>query len=124
MTDYLASEIQFLALAFEGNIERVYPIKRVEKLKCSQITFEQAESQKISDEEYYLFELNKPLRLEQSISGIPQLDAQGNGFHHSIKVTTLDKLDDCLTFDEVEMVWESDINSPEPLEKTKRLNPI
>lgn len=36
MADYLASEIQFLALAFEGNIERVYPIKRVEKLKCSQ----------------------------------------------------------------------------------------
>lgn len=102
MADYLASEIQFLALAFEGNIERIYPVKRVEKLKRSQITFEQAGSASQSDEEYYLFKLNKPLRLEQPISGVPQLDAQGKGFRHSIKLTTLDKLDDKSMFDEVE----------------------
>lgn len=104
IADYLASEIQFLALAFEGNIERIYPVKRVQKLKRSQITLEQAGRENQSDEEYYLFELNKPLRLEQPISGVPQLDEHSKGFRNSIKLTTLDKLDEAERFDEIEAI--------------------
>lgn len=99
--DYFASEIQFLALAYQGKIERLYPVKSVRKVKRVEITFEQAGAESESQEDYYLFELGKPLRLEQAISGVPALDAFGRGFRHSIKLTTLDRLDEVVTFEEI-----------------------
>lgn len=108
MPDYIASEIQFLALAYQGKIERIYPVKSVKRLVRSQITSEQAGSENIKDKEqdYYLFELSKSLRLEQTILEVPQLNAEGEGFRKSIKLTTLDSLDDVTTFERIESIFE------------------
>ncbi len=99
--DYLASEIRFLALAYQGEIHRLYPVKSVKKLPRSQITFEQAGGENKSSENYYLFELAKPLRLEEPITGVPSLDTQGKGFRNTMKLTTLEKLDNVKYFTEL-----------------------
>ena len=99
--DYLASEIRFLALAYQGEIHRLYPVKSVKKLPRSQITFEQAGGENKSSENYYLFELAKPLRLEEPITGVPSLDTQGKGFRKTMKLTTLEKLDNVKCFTEL-----------------------
>lgn len=99
--DYLASEIRFLALAYQGEIHRLYPVKSIKKLPRSQITFEQAGGENKSSENYYLFELAKPLRLEEPITGVPSLDTQGKGFRNTMKLTTLEKLDNVKCFTEL-----------------------
>ena len=104
MPDYLASEIQFLALAYQGKIERIYPVKSVRKLPRSKISMEQEGAKSQSEELYYLFELSKPLRLEQVISGVPRLNEKGEGFRNSIKLTTLEKLDEVTSFEQIEAV--------------------
>ena len=104
MPDYLASEIQFLALAYQGEIERIYPVKSVRKLPRSKISTEQAGAKSQSEELYYLFELSKPLWLEQVISGVPRLNEKGEGFRNSIKLTTLEKLDEVTSFEQIEAV--------------------
>ena len=99
--DFLASEIRFLALAYQGEIHRLYPVKSVKKLPRSKITFEQAGRENKSSENYYLFELAKPLRLEEPITGVPSLDTQGKGFRKTMKLTTLEKLDNVKCFTEL-----------------------
>lgn len=103
MPDAVASEIQFLALAYQGIVEKIYPVKSVQKLPRSQITLEQSGSLRESNQEYYLFELSKPLRLDVPILNVPKLDERGRGFRHSIKLTTLDRLDD--DFEKIESVY-------------------
>lgn len=102
--DYLASEIRFLALAYQGEIHRIYPVKSVKKLPRSQITVKQSGAESKSLAEYYLFELAMPLRLEQPIIDVPLLNEQGKGFRHTMKLTTLEKLDNVKSFKELEMV--------------------
>lgn len=96
--DYLASEIRFLALAYQGEVQRLYPVKSVKKLPRSQITFEQAGAESDSFALYYLFELAKPLRLEHPITDVPLLNTQGRGFRHTMKLVTLEKLDNVKFF--------------------------
>lgn len=76
-------------------------MKLVRKVKRFEINFEQAGAESESREDYYLFELGRPFRLEQTISGVPALDAFGRSFRHSIKLTTLDRLDAVVTFEEI-----------------------
>lgn len=105
MPDAVASEIQFLALAYQGRIEKIYPVKSVQKLPRSQITLEQSGILKEGSQEYYLFALSKPLRLDTPILNVPKLDERGIGFRHSIKLTTLDRLDDADDFEKIESVY-------------------
>lgn len=100
--DYLASEIRFLALAYQGEIHRLYPVKSVKRLPRNQITAEQAGAESQRSDEYYLFELARPLRLDQPITGVPPLNEQGKGFRHTMKLTTLEKLDSVESFAELE----------------------
>lgn len=96
--DYIAAEIRFLALAYKGEIARLYPVKGVTKLKRIDISFEQSGSDSQSEAEYYLFELAKPLWLEQPICNVPEPDMQGKGFTQSIKLVDLEQLDEVNDF--------------------------
>lgn len=103
--DYLVAEIRFLGLAYQGEIERLYPVKSVKKLKRTEISFEQSGSESQSETEYYLFELAKPLQLEQPICNVPEPDMQGKGFTQSIKLIDLEQLDEINDFKEIISVY-------------------
>lgn len=106
---HIADEIRYLALAMPSNhyagtkaIERIWPVKRVLILPRSSITAEQAGKAIDSSELYYLFQLGRPLILQTAVTHVPL-----RNFSHSMKLTTLTRLESVTKFAEVEKVYEA-----------------
>ena len=76
-------------------------MKRVLILPRSSITAEQAGKAIDSPELYYLFQLGRPLILQTAVTHVPL-----RNFSHSMKLTTLTRLESVAKFTEVEKVYE------------------
>jgi hypothetical protein len=105
---HIAEEIHYLALATPSAkhlgtkaITKVWPVKRVEILPRCSITAEQAGKAVDSSELYYLFQLGSPLTLQMAVTHVPL-----RNFSHSMKLTTLTRLESVTKFTEVEKVYE------------------
>lgn len=105
---HIVNEIRYLALAITSEqntnskqITMLWPIKNVITLARSKITLAQAGSLSSSDEDYYLFELGKPLTLKDIIH-----DVSGVSFTESIKLTTLNHLEQAAKFSELKQVYD------------------
>jgi predicted component of viral defense system (DUF524 family) len=105
---HIADEIRYLALATPSTqhtgtkaIAKVWPVKRVEILPRSSITADQAGKADDSSELYYLFQLGRPLTLQNPITHVPL-----RNFSHSMKLTTLTRLESVTKFTEIEKVYE------------------
>jgi hypothetical protein len=106
---HIADEIRYLALAtpstqYAGTkaIAKVWPVKQVAVLPRNAITAEQAGKALDSPELYYLFQLGRPLTLQNPVTHVPL-----RNFSHSMKLTTLTRLESVTTFAEVEKVYEA-----------------
>lgn len=104
---HIAEEIRYLALATPSNqnagtkeIAKVWPVKRVTILPRYSITAEQAGKAVDSPELYYLFQLGRPLTLQMTVTHVPL-----RNFSHSMKLTTLTRLESATKFAEVEKVY-------------------
>ncbi|MFV0447230.1 MAG: DUF2357 domain-containing protein [Vibrio sp.] len=96
---HIAQEIRYLALACTSKsdhhtkqIDRLWPVSRVELLPRSQLSQEQTgknpQSVPNPDERYYLFKLGKPLTLHASITNVPH-----QPIINSMRLTTLSELE-------------------------------
>lgn len=118
---HLVHEIRFLALAQAepdsddktATINFVWPIKAFDIKKRSQITFEQAGKASSNVEEYYLFQLGSPLKLNQPIHNVPHDDS----FMDSVKLSTLKQLTATRSFDDLERVY------PDTVEQNQKGSP-
>ncbi|MBE0482895.1 MAG: DUF2357 domain-containing protein [Bacterioplanes sp.] len=106
---HIAEEIRYLALATPSpqhvgtkTIVKVWPVKRVAILPRSSITAAQAGKAVESSELYYLFQLGRPLTLQKPVTHVPL-----RNFSHSMKLTTLTRLESVTKFTEVEKVYEA-----------------
>ncbi|MFC7369025.1 restriction endonuclease-like protein [Vreelandella zhaodongensis] len=104
---HIVDEIRYLALASPSQqypntkqIDKVWPIKRVSLLPRYAITKEQAGVTSKKDSLYYLFELGKPLTLQLAVSHVPL-----RNFSHSMKLTTLSRLENVIRFSDVDEVY-------------------
>lgn len=104
---HIATELQFLALSFRHNdsseeysISRIWPIKSVTVLPRNKITKDQSGKLSDSTERHFLFELGKALALTHSIP-----HAKQEKFRSSMKLTTLAKLNEAITFSDIEEVY-------------------
>ncbi|POP54566.1 restriction endonuclease-like protein [Zhongshania marina] len=106
---HIAEEISYLALATPSNkntgtksIEKVWPVKTVTILPRRSIPAEKAGKAVDSSELYYLFQLGRPLILHVPVTHVPL-----RNFSHSMKLTTLTRLESVAKFAEVEEVYEA-----------------
>ncbi|WP_220719792.1 restriction endonuclease-like protein [Agarivorans litoreus] len=104
---HIAEEIRYLALATPSTqhvgtkeIAKVWPVKRVAILPRNSITAVQAGKEVDSPEPYYLFQLGKPLALQVAVTHVPL-----RNFSHSMKLTTLTRLESVTKFVEVDEVY-------------------
>jgi hypothetical protein len=111
---HIASELRYLALAmsFEDQpdckqISMVWPIKEVLVKKRFDINFEQTGKSSDSEDDYYLFELGKPLTLLDPITGISH-----DSFTATIKLTTLSLLQETSSFNDLQQVYQEGLKSP------------
>lgn len=105
---HVAEEISYLALATPSNkntgtksIEKVWPVKTVTILPRRSIPAEKAGKAVDSSELYYLFQLGRPLILHTPVTHVPL-----RNFSHSMKLTTLTRLESVTKFTEVEEVYD------------------
>ena len=107
---HVVEEIQFLALAttsknshYVKQIDKLWPVRGVSVLPRNMLSLEQTgkDPKDIEDtEEYYLFELGRPLQLQNSIEAVPHRPTL-----HTMKLTTLSRLEKVELFKEVEAVY-------------------
>ncbi|WP_159084136.1 hypothetical protein [Saccharobesus litoralis] len=81
-------------------------MKQVAILPRSSITAEQAGKSVDSYELYYLFQLGKPLTLQNPVTHVPL-----RNFSHSLKLTTLTRLENVTKFTEIEKVYAEAVNN-------------
>ncbi|WP_440454270.1 DUF2357 domain-containing protein [Psychrobacter sp. ASPA161_9] len=105
---HIVNEIRYLALAITSEqntnskqITMLWPIKNVITLARNKITITQAGSLSNSAEDYYLFELGKPLTLKDAIIRVPH-----RPFRNSMKLTTLNHLEQAAKFSELKQVYD------------------
>lgn len=103
----VAEEIRYLALAVTSEhqsttkqIDRLWPVKQVRKVKRNEMT--KAQAGKVSDscKIYYLFELGKPLTLQTPVHNVPHTPIV-----NSMKLTTLSHLENVTRFSELQSVY-------------------
>ncbi len=106
---HIIDEIGYLALAVTDEqitntkqINRIWPIKNVTLIARSAITEIQAGKRSNSKALYYLFELDKPLSLKDSINKVPL-----RKFKDAMKLTTLAHLQRADEFDDITQVYQS-----------------
>ena len=111
---HIASELRYLALAmsFEDQpdckqISMVWPIKEVLVKKRFEIDLEQTGKSSDSEDDYYLFELGRPLTLSDPITGISH-----DSFTATIKLTTLSLLQETSSFNDLQQVYHDGLKSP------------
>lgn len=104
---HVAEEIRYLALATTSEvqtttkkIDKLWPVKRVILLPRHAITEEQSGKKSTSDELYYLFELGKPLTLQNPVTNVPHRPIK-----NSMKFTTLTRIDSVVKFSDIETVY-------------------
>lgn len=104
---HVINEIRYLALATEPelgvatkSIVRLWPVKSVVLKERRNINVYQAGSSSQSERLYYLFELGKPLTLQQPISGVAS-----SPFLSSMKLVTLDQLNEAKEFAHLQSVY-------------------
>lgn len=101
------NELRYLAIAFNDSdphekvIEWLWPIKNVSVVPRHSLTQEQAGSLKNNNEEYCLFELNKPLALKDRITHVPH-----RPIARTIKLTTLAYINHTSRFSEIKTVYD------------------
>ncbi len=105
---HIVNEIRYLALAITSeqkpdtkHITMLWPIKNVITLARNKITITQAGSISNSAEDYYLFELGKPLTLKDAIIRVPH-----RPFRNSMKLTTLNHLEQAVKFSKLKQVYD------------------
>ncbi len=105
---YIVNEIRYLALAITSEqnansklITMLWPIKNVTLKSRRAINEEQSGKSSDSFDLYYLFELGKPLTLKDIIH-----DVSGVSFTESIKLTTLNHLEQAAKFSELKQVYD------------------
>jgi hypothetical protein len=105
---HIAAEISYLALAsmFDAQsatkqIDKLWPVKHVSILPRYAITEQQSGKESGSDELYYLFELGRPLTLQNAVTHVPHRPIK-----NSIKLTTLNLLENVGNFADIEKVYE------------------
>ncbi|MGI2167966.1 DUF2357 domain-containing protein [Shewanella oncorhynchi] len=105
---HVAEEIRYLAFVSPSEaqnrtkqIDKIWPVKRVTVLPHHAITEEQAGTKSSSANLYYLFELGKPLTLQNPVTDVPHRPSR-----NSMKLTTLTSLETVLKFSEIEKVYE------------------
>jgi hypothetical protein len=113
---HVAEEIRYLALASTSDtqtstkeINKLWPVKRVTELPRSAISKEQAgrnHDETNKDKLYYLFELGKPLTLQTPVINVPHRPIK-----HSMKLTTLARLESVTSFADVEKVYQGAMDS-------------
>lgn len=81
-------------------IDRLWPVKRVILVPRYVITAEQAGSASTLADPYYLFELGRPLTLQHPVTKMPH-----RPIRNTMKLTTLNKLEDVQEFSGVEQVY-------------------
>lgn len=108
---HIVEEIRYLALASISDtistskkICKLWPVNGVSLLPRSAITEEQAGKTSESEELYYLFELGKPLTLQNPVTNVPH-----HPIRNSMKLTTLTRLETVTRFSDVERVHEEAI---------------
>lgn len=108
-SETMVQEIRFLALASTSKhnkhvkqIDKVWPVRRVQLRKRSALTLEQAgKKDSLSTDFYYLFELGKPLMLQDVVQDVPH-----RPHINSMKLTTLAHLAQSHYFCDVDVVYE------------------
>lgn len=78
-------------------VEKVWPVRRVTILPRCSIAAEQAGKVVDSFELYYLFQLGRPLTLQMAVTHVPL-----RNLSHSMRLTTLTRLESVTKFAEVE----------------------
>lgn len=106
---HIVSELRYLALVMScedqpnsKQISMLWPIKKVWVKKRFEINLDQAGKSSDSQDDYYLFELSKPLTLLDPINGI-----SNNSFTATIKLTTLTQLQQVDSFEAIDPVYQS-----------------
>ena len=106
---HIIDEIGYLALAVTDEqitntkqINSIWPIKNITLTARSAITEIQAGKRSNSKALYYLFELDKPLSLRDSINKVPL-----RKFKDAMKLTTLAHLQRADEFDDITQVYQS-----------------
>jgi hypothetical protein len=104
---HVVEEIRYLALASTSKVDtgdkeitKLWPVKHVMLVPRNSITEQQSGASSNSSDLYYLFELGRPLTLQNPITKVPM-----RSFSQSIKLTTLSKLENVQVFNDVEQVY-------------------
>lgn len=92
---HVVNEIRYLALARTSDdqpatkqIDRVWPVLGVTRKRRHELTIEQAGKRSDSEEEFYLFELGRPLTLPRTVRKVPHRPVV-----NTMKLTTLSLLE-------------------------------
>lgn len=111
---HVVEEIRFLALAITANtatgskqLDKLWPVKAVTLVPRYKLTAQQAGKADPSPELYYLFELGKPLTLQQPITHVPH-----RPMRNTMRLTTLSRLGQAQTFRGVESVYQKALAPP------------
>jgi hypothetical protein len=112
---HIVEEIRFLALASTSDsdstskkIDKLWPVKNVQLVLRHSITEYQGGKISDSDEQYYLFELGKPLTLKDPVCNVPH-----RPIINSMRLTTLLELESAPRFRDIKKVYEEAfVNSP------------
>ena len=117
---HIAEEIQFLALSFTDDetyefksIRNVWPILSIQLISRNNINQEKTGKHSKIEDLYYLFELGKPLALPLVLKDVPLVS-----FKKSMKLTTLARLTDALSFGDIEEVYKEALVSEWPPKNT------
>ncbi len=104
---HIAQEVSYLAIAQVGGdgleITNVYRVKNVMQRERSKISAEQsgANESQVNEELYWLFELGEVLVLNQ-----PVVNMNSTGFRQSLKLTTLNLMQEVADFYDLKSVYE------------------
>lgn len=105
---HVVEEIRFLALATTAStatgskqLDKLWPVKAVTLVPRYKLTAQHAGKADPSPELYYLFELGKPLTLQQPITHVPH-----RPMRNTMRLTTLSRLEQATKFCDVESVYQ------------------
>ncbi|MGO1282568.1 MAG: hypothetical protein ACTHUJ_06495, partial [Psychrobacter sp.] len=105
---HIVNEIRYLAIATTNDaqltskqISKLWPIESVTLVPRRSITAEQSGKSSKDTKPYYLFRLGKPLTIRDTVDNVPLRD-----FKNSMKLTTLEHLQQAASFDELQTVYQ------------------
>lgn len=112
---HVVEEIRYLAIASTSEtqsttkqIDKLWPVQRVTLVPRYTITEEQSGKESSLPDSYYLFELGKPLTLQNPVTNVPHRPIK-----NSMKLTTLNRMESVTKFSEVEQVYQEALSTTE-----------